>query len=136
MAEGENTLDVTQYPDSFQYVNIVLTDHEGIAGTENCALFYADREVVVDSIVLHTDSATDANDVISIKSFANLGDVDSSGDVIATVTGITQNSLVDMTIDTTKNVVPAGNFIGFDIDENSATLKVLMIQIRLRTRRK
>ena len=82
MAEGEKTIDVTQYPDSFQYVNIVMHDHQGIGGVENCALFYADREVVVDSIVLHTDSATDANDVISIKSFANLGDVDSSGDVI------------------------------------------------------
>jgi hypothetical protein len=136
MAEGEKTIDVTQYPDSFQYVNIVLTDHQGIASTENCALFYADREVVVDSIVLHTDSSTDANDVISIKSFANLGDVDSTGDVIATKTGITQNTVVEMTIDTTKNVVPAGNLIGFDIDETGASLNVLMIQIRLRTRRK
>ena len=51
------------------------------------------------------------------------------------ISGLTQFTKVDMTIDTTKNVVPAGNFIALDLDETTASLDVIFVQIRLRTRR-
>ena len=134
MADGENIVLASHYPDAFQYVNVTLTEGN-LASADNTALFYADRDVVVDSIILHTTSATDEDDVISIKSVANAGDPDSTGDVIATKTGLTQFTKAELTIDTTKNVVPAGNFIAFDIDETTASLDVVFVQIRLRTRR-
>ena len=134
MADGEGTLLATSYPDTFQYVCVTLTE-ANLASADNTALFYADREVVVDSIILHSTSATDADDVISIKSVADAANPDSAGDVIGTVTGLTQNTKADLTIDTTKNVVPEGNFICFDIDESTASLDVVFVQIRLRTRR-
>ncbi len=135
MAEGETILDVTQYPDAFQYVNLTLTE-SNLATADNTALFYADRDVVVDSIILHSTSANDVDDVISIKSVADAANPDNTGDVIATKTGLVQYTKVDMTIDTTKNVVPAGNFIALDLDESTASIDVLFVQIRLRTRRK
>ena len=135
MADGETIIPASEYPDAFQYVNVVLAQGN-LSSSDNCALFYADRDVVVDSIILYTTSASDANDVFSIKSVANEANPDSTGDVIASKTGLVQFTKVDMTIDTTKNAVASGNFICLDLDESTASIDSLSIQIRLRTRRK
>ena len=55
---GENILLEGSYPDVFQYVNVVLSETD-LASADNTALFCADRDTVVDSIILHSTSATD-----------------------------------------------------------------------------
>ena len=143
MAEGENIIVGAHYPDTFQYITFAFTE-ANLGLTESSLLWFNDagRDAVVDAITIYTDTA-DAQFKVDVKVIGfNTGtppiadNVDSAGDIVATNTGASAMGRVDMTIDTTKNVVGEGKALAIAFsDSSTATVDTCFVQIRLRTRR-
>tara|TARA_S200002703_G_scaffold107923_2_gene93772 strand:- start:331 stop:777 length:447 start_codon:yes stop_codon:yes gene_type:complete len=148
MAEGENILDVTQYPDAFQYVSVTLgADTVDTTGTLDAYVMYCDRDTVVDAAFLSFTTVDGSNDATFQLQYVPSGLQDTagvtpvgpegSGTAITSTTtsGATADASIAFTITETANVVPAGNRIALKV-ANTSDIEGVNITLRIRTRRK
>ena len=122
------------YPDDFQIITLPLTVAEGV----DRAIFYADRTLVVDSVVIGCTTA-DGNGTIAIKHGASPleADITTNGTFITVATtagALTAGAVLTPTIITASNAneVAAGRWVG--IDATTAESFAGVVQIRFRSR--
>ena len=148
MAEGENILDVTQYPDAFQYVSVTLgADTVDTTQTLDAYVMYCDRDTVVDAAFLSFTTVDGSNDATFQLQYVPSGLQDTagvtpvgpegSGTAITSTTtsGATADASIAFTITETANVVPAGNRIALKV-AGTSDIEGVNITLRIRTRRK
>lgn len=149
MAEGENILDVTQYPDAFQYVSVTLsTDTVDVERTHDAYIMYCDRTIIVDAAFISFTSRDTSNNATYQLQYVPSGLQDTAGVTPigpegagtafsdAVFTGSTNDASVEFTITETANVIPAGNRIAVLIDGAASDTEGVNITLRIRTRRK
>lgn len=148
MADGEKTIDVSQYPDAFQYVSVTLgADTVDTTGTLDAYVMYCDRDTVVDAAFLSFTTVDASNDATFQLQYVPSGLQDTagvtpvgpegSGTAItsSTTSGATADASIAFTITETANVVPAGNRIALLVGGTS-DIEGVNITLRIRTRRK
>jgi len=152
---GESTLPAQYYPDDFQILTV--GPFYGVALVDPTAVFYADRNFIVDSIIVYTktphgSAATGSFEVSTdptSQAGTSMGIADlnlaagttlflqtDGGTAPATVAsdGTTGTSTGSTQLDYTANTIPAGSFLVVDL--NNGTSWRGFIQIRLRSRPK
>ena len=127
-----NPLVVQHYPDDFRFITLPLNT---VGDGADQAVFYADRNLVIDSVHVGTSTAdTSATLVLKYASspvaatIAAGTAITSSMDISATGT-VGGNSVVL----STANEIPSGNWIGCDFTSATDTFKGV-VQIRFRSR--
>lgn len=131
---GLTPIEITELPDFYQTISLVLTE-QNIAAADNGAIFYAERDTVIESIHF-TSPATDATNLtIDLKVCpSGTGPLAGGTDLITQITSLTAWTPVAATIDTTANIVPEGSFVAIVIADSTPTVDNLHIQMRIRTR--
>lgn len=122
---------VTQYyPDDFQIITLGLnTTGDGA----DQAMFYADRNIVIDSVVVGT-SVADASATCAVKyATSPVAATIASGTAVTNAMDVSAAGTVTATIVTTANEIAAGNWIGLDFASATDSLKGV-VQIRFRSR--
>ena len=122
---------VTQhYPDDFQIITLGLnTTGDGA----DQAMFYADRNIVIDSVVVGT-SVADTGATCAVKyATSPVAATIASGTAVTNTMDVSATGTVTATIVTTANEIAAGNWIGLDFTAATDSLKGV-VQIRFRSR--
>ena len=129
---GVSTIDASLYPDHFQ----ILTKHfpSGTTSDNNGPFFYCERDTVIDAAFAASEDA-DADLTFTIKHAP-------SGTVVASATAITNamavtaaDTIVEGTIDTANNLVPAGSIVHIVVGGTAdGAAMASMVQCRFRTR--
>tara|TARA_R100000664_G_C2759104_1_gene148545 strand:- start:1736 stop:2155 length:420 start_codon:yes stop_codon:yes gene_type:complete len=137
---GENTIDVSQYPDQFQTLSVVVTGVGAtLADSDDFPLYYAERDTVVDSVFFISATA-DANDTFQLKRLdAAATDPDSAGSNLTGQQIINAAyTPVDAVVSTTENYIPAGSMIALNVEAGSTgdEHSSITVVIRFRTRLK
>ena len=149
MADGEKTIDVSQYPDAFQYVSVTLgADTVDTTDTLDAYIMYCDRDTVVDAAFLSFTTVDGSNDATFQLQYVPSGLQDTVGDTplgpesdsgtaitSTTTSGTTADASVAFTITETANVVPAGNRIALKV-AGTSDIEGVNVTLRIRTRRK
>ena len=133
MARGDKELPIQEFPDVYQYVSICLTDANFV--DQVCPIFYAEEDTVVDSVTFTSNIAE--GDVLTLELAAcDAGQAFGSGDQFTTdVTALTALTPAVATIDRTKNVLTAGQFIQLNFADNGTNaIDCLNVTLRIRTR--
>ena len=118
------------YPDDFQIITLPLTVAEGV----DRAIFYADRTLVVDSVVIGC-TTVDSDGSITVKHGGGPLAADiNSGTSITGATSVASTGTLTPTIITASNAneVAAGRWVG--IDATTAEAFAGVVQIRFRSR--
>lgn len=125
---GETPVPVTYYPDEFGEFFLHIPD-EITANTDRC-LFYAEREIVIDAMIIDCG----VEDAACTAQLFH-GDWPADNDTALTgVTGFQARTATSATIEE-ENVVPAGKYINVDINVTTGITDAIVL-VRYRTRRK
>ena len=131
---GENTIDVSQYPDHFQ---ILTKSFPGGTATDNTGpWFYCERDTVIDAAFAISEDA-DANLTFTLK-HAPSGTVVGSATAITNAMAVTAaDTVVTGTIDTANNLVPADSIVHVVVAGTAdGAGEAASVQCRFRTRLK
>ena len=134
---GENTIDASQYPDTFGYATCTVLE-VNMSATEGIPpILITDRDIVVDSITFMANVDDAANLSFSVVK-ADSGTAPSSGTSICTAITDTVGAFTSVSgvVDTTENHVTAGQYLAINYSDASATIDLLHVTIRFRTRLK
>jgi len=158
---GENSLPVQHYADDFQILTIPFVTASGI--TDPNAILYADRDLVIDEIVVGVTTVGASGALINFRASTNPGDtaaasmcvinvdtanVTASDTLVATTDNVLRYSsagaLQTTTVGSTaingvtagvqSNFIPKGSWLV--VDPTSASSARVIIQIRFRSRLK
>lgn len=145
---GESVIDVSQYPDAFQYMSVTLgADTVDTTGTLDAYIMYCDRETIVDAAFLSFTTVDASNDATFQLQYVPSGLQDTAGVTpvgpegsgtamtSTTTSGATADASVQFTMTETANIVPAGNRIALKV-AGTSDIEGVNITIRFRTRRK
>tara|TARA_R100000742_G_C4174308_1_gene11539 strand:+ start:89 stop:502 length:414 start_codon:yes stop_codon:yes gene_type:complete len=133
---GEQTLDVTQYPDIFGYFTTTISSTNITSDDGDAIIFIADQDIVVDSITFMFDEDDAANFNIKVTKSPS-GTVPGSGTDICTAITDTVGAYTSISgvVSTTENHVPAGNYLALAFtDTVSASVDIIHVTVRYRTR--
>lgn len=108
-------------PDHFQDVVVMLNDQND--PVDNKAIFYAERDTVVDAVFI---TAAAANGTLTLKTTA-------AGTPSITNAHTITTSFAAATVDADNNLVPAGSAITADFSTPTGN-DMVVIQMRIRTR--
>ena len=148
MADGEKTIDATQYPDAFQYVSVTLgADTVDTTQSLDAYIMYCDRATVVDAAFISFTTVDASNDATFQLHYVPSGLQDTAGDTpvgpegsgtaitSTTTSGATADASIAFTMTETANVVPAGTRIALKV-AGTSDIEGVNIPLRIRTRRK
>ena len=129
---GEQTLPIQECPDTISETVSVVLAQTGGDFVDNQYIFYAERDVVLDAAFCIF--GTNDGDATLKLTTGSSGAVASGTDMTSAldIDG-TAGTPVAITITTTANIIPAGNWIGVEIT-NTSTAEEVMVQLRLRSR--
>ncbi len=133
---GEVALPIQECPDMICHtvaLNVPDTAFDDTA-YDGAFLFYCERDTIIDAahfICAVTDTSGDVTLVTGATGLPGAGSAVSS-----VLTPGTAGTPQAFTITETANLIPAGNWIGLEIDNDADTADVVgaMVQLRLRTR--
>lgn len=134
---GENTIDASQYPDTFGYITCTILE-DNIASAEGDApIFITDRDIVVDSISFMANVDDAANLSFNVVKAAS-GTAPGSGTSICTAITDTVGAYTTVSgvVDTTENHLTAGQYLSLNFTDSSESIDILHVTIRFRTRLK
>ena len=148
-----NFLTTQYYPDDFQVINAVIEPVLAGAGAINYGFFYADRDLVIDSITIGSSGSPSTATSIRIAFYkttaGTLASPASAADAVSgTGTALRDPALVNLptsggstlsyTLSTPAsdtNLVKAGNWVGFTYTANDVNgAPTYAIQARVRSR--
>ena len=128
---GESTITVTDYPDDFQILSFPF-GHTLDSANNTIALMYADRPIVVDSIVFGVVTA-EAGLTAQLQEATT--PQASSGTAIHTAQSIAAQGTFVVSPDTSANTINAGNWIIIKYSGATSSMHGV-VQIRIRSRLK
>ena len=132
---GEQTLDVTQYPDIFGYFTTTVSSANIDSNDGDAIIFIADQDIVIDSITFMFDEDDSSNLSIKVTKSPS-GTVPGSGTDVCTAIddSVGAYTSVPGVVSTTENHIPAGNYLGLSFTDSSPSIDIIHVTIRYRTR--
>ena len=133
---GENVLPIQECPDMIAHTVVLNVPDAAFDNTayDGAYLFYCERDTIVDAahfLCAVTDASGDATLTTAATGTPGAGSAISS-----VLTPGTAGTPQAFTLTETANLIPAGNWIAIEVDNDADTEDVVgaMIQLRLRTR--
>ena len=125
---GENTIDVSQYPDQFFEVTAHFAKVEDMV--DNQYLYYCERDIVVDAVNVVYNTDNDGDFTIELKK--NIG---GTSVFTAALQAFTKDTVHTASFNTSEHYCPAGTMLNLVYTGDSAA-QGLVVQMRARTRLK
>jgi len=132
---GEQTLDVTQYPDIFGYFTTTISSANITSADGDAIIFVADQDIVVDSITFMFDEDDSSNLSIKVTKSPS-GTVPGSGTDVCTAISDSVGAYTSVSgvVSTTENHVLAGNYLALAFTDSSPSIDIIHVTVRYRTR--
>jgi hypothetical protein len=125
-----NVLIPQNYPDDFQ-IHTTFLRHGDVPADDCVPIFYADRTVVIDSIVYGVSEIDDTETVELV--YATTPQATTGTSIQTAVSSLATLGMVTPTVNTANNEIPSGSWIIGKFSDGVDTAHVT-IQIRFRSR--